>query len=383
MKIMPELQPISIYVHIPFCIYKCRYCDFYSCIYDEHAADTYLEAVCLEWQMVKDKYALDGIPVATIYFGGGTPSILSLRQWQQINEGLVRKMTFTENCEWSIECNPESLSQEKASIWLDFGVNRISIGIQSLDDRELSILGRSHDAKTARYALHHASRFRDAGADIMYNIPGQTPGSVHATVAGILSVANIGHISAYELTVNEHTRFGRHRSVIPLPGDDAASLIEKTIRQDMASAGFVRYEVSNFAANGHRCRHNETYWKHKPYIGLGPSAHSYLPPSRFANVGSLDEYMSRLNRGELPLQFKEFIDGEKTAMEMIFLGLRTSDGIDERVFYEKTGAVFFTPERRIAMNSLIERNMLEYCPPYIRPTGKGMDFADAVALELV
>jgi oxygen-independent coproporphyrinogen III oxidase len=381
-----ELKSLSLYVHVPFCARKCNYCDFYSIPLEASLADEYLDALLIEWELLKKKYSLEGIPIETLYFGGGTPSMLSLGQWKRIMEKFIRPLAFTSSYEWSIECNPDSFSGETALLWLDSGVTRLSIGVQSLIDRELAFMGRVHNAGQALDLLEHPLllKFNSVGADLMYGIPCQTLDSLTFSLDTTLGAESIRHLSAYELTLNEHTDFGKRRSrgLLPLPSEETAAAMTETVKQKTCARGFEQYEVSNFSPPGRHCRHNEAYWRHKPYIGLGPAAHSYLPRQRFSNVGSLDDYTNRLRGRELPTGFCETLDAAALSREMVFLGLRTKQGVNETDFRAMTGMAFASTARLPAIERYVRKGLLEHSPPYWRLIGKGMLFADAVARDL-
>ena len=214
---MQEIKSLSLYVHVPFCVRKCHYCDFYSEPSVPSAMDDYIDALPVEWALAKKKYRLEDIPVETLYFGGGTPSIFSFSQWLKIVDAFVRGLHLAPQYEWSIECNPDSFSPETASLWLDSGVTRISIGIQSLDDKELRLMGRAHDSRRALDILEHPllSKFASAGADLMYGVPGQTPESLAASLEAVLAAPGLCHLSAYELIVNTF-----YDSLYPIWTDD-------------------------------------------------------------------------------------------------------------------------------------------------------------------
>jgi oxygen-independent coproporphyrinogen III oxidase len=376
---------LSLYIHVPFCKKKCRYCDFYSLPQDESATDAFVEALLVEWDLMRRQYRLHDIPIATLFFGGGTPSMLSLKAWKKISDKLVSSLYFTENYEWSIECNPDSFTEEKALFWLDCGVTRLSIGVQSLVDRELRILGRIHDSQKALEVLGNAvlARFASIGVDIMYGLPGQTASSLKSTIETVFSYPHIRHISAYELTLGETTAFGRHQKRLPLPSEDVQISMTETVVEMLRDRGFERYEISNFSLPGHACRHNQTYWQHTPYIGLGPSAHSYLPPQRFSNSNSIDDYINKLNNRILPTGFTETLDRKALSREMIFLGLRTSRGISETDYRKSIGSDFASPQRAEAIAGFIRTGMMDHVFPFYRLTSKGMLFADAIARELM
>ena len=317
------MQSLSLYIHVPFCARKCNYCDFYSVPFNESLIDSYVSALLVEWKLIKDAYSLHDIPIQTLYFGGGTPSILPLRQWKRIIEHLIRPLHFAPDYEWSDECNPDSFTSEIASLWLDSGVTRISIGVQSLNDEELRSLGRVHNARQALACLENPllSKFKSTGVDLMYGIPRQTLDSLEASLMTILALPATRHLSAYELTISSPTDFGRRRGMLPLPSEDAVIAMTEMISQKTFERGFEQYEISNFSLPGHECRHNEAYWQHAPYVGLGPAAHSYLPPRRFSNVSSLDAYTTKLREQELPTGFSEALDAAALSRELVFLGL--------------------------------------------------------------
>jgi oxygen-independent coproporphyrinogen III oxidase len=381
----PVIEPFSLYIHVPFCVRKCNYCDFYSEPSDPAAIDGYIDGLLREWELAKKEYLLEGLPVETLYFGGGTPSILSFRQWERIIGKFVRELHFTPRYEWSIECNPDSFSPETASLWLDSGVTRISVGVQSLDDNELALMGRVHNARQAFDLLENPilSKFTSIGADLMYGTPGQTPGSFAGSLDAVLAASAVRHLSVYELTISPTTDFGRRSNLLPLPSDETTAAMTELLREKTAAASFERYEISNWCRPGHRCRHNEAYWRHKPYLGLGPAAHSFLAPQRFSNVNSLAEYCAALRAGTLPTGFSETIDTAALSREMIFLGLRTAEGISELDFRSMTGSDFSSPARREALQEFIKKGMLKYEPPFWRLTDQGMLFADGVARELM
>jgi oxygen-independent coproporphyrinogen-3 oxidase len=389
---MPDcIEPISLYIHVPFCVAKCRYCDFYSIPFDESIASDYIHALAKEWALVKKEYHLGNTEIQTVFFGGGTPSILAIDQWELIDRLLMKSLRLSPDVEWTIECNPDSFTQEKAALWISMGVTRLTFGVQSLDDRELTVLGRPHSAAQAVSSLQSPvlSRFKSIGVDLMYGLPGQTLSSFEKTLALLLKEQNgnnnpaINHLSAYELTVNPQTCFGRHRAILPFPSDEEAMEMARLLFDRCRSASFERYEISNFAKPGFRCRHNEAYWNHSPYIGLGPAAHSFVARQRLANVKSVSKYISDLNEGERPLEFKEVIDNEKLISEMIFLRLRTADGLDENDFETRTGRKFYSDERVAKLDDMLKNKLVRRLPPMWSLTGEGMLLADAIAKRLV
>jgi oxygen-independent coproporphyrinogen-3 oxidase len=378
--------PRSLYIHFPFCVKKCRYCDFYSCVQAEDKIIPYIDALAEEWDMISDRWFSSAEPqeFSTVYCGGGTPSLLSDEQWRYFCARLMRRIPVSRDAEWTIECNPESFTAQKARAWLETGVNRITIGVQSLDDRELSVMGRAHTSAQAIAVLDHPcmAQFKSIGIDCMYCLPGQTLESLGRTITLLSGFSLVTHLSAYELTIAENTVFGRHRRFVPLPAEEACAAMTERVLELARAYGFIRYEISNFCKPGFECRHNMAYWNHAPYIGLGASAHSYLCGARYANVSSLTEYCGRIARGVSPVDFSENIGREQLGHEMVFLRLRTADGLDEQRFFRETGKVFANPHRELKLREFAGNGFVEHAPPFWRLTASGMMFADAIAREL-
>lgn len=374
---------ISLYIHIPFCVKKCGYCDFYSVPYDPQVASEFIDALEKEWLFVKKELELEKCQIKTIFFGGGTPSVLSIKQWETINRRLIKQLKLAEDVEWTIECNPESFSAEKAELWHSMGVTRLTFGVQSLNDDELRILGRPHSAEQALLAINTPAlrHFNSVGLDLMYGLPSQTTGSFEKTLNAALSAPIVRHLSAYELTICKNTPFGQAKN-LPLPSEeivyDMATMLFRICREK----GFERYEISNFALQGHRCRHNEAYWDHSPYAGLGPAAHSYIHPKRWANEGDVKRYISRVNDNQRPVDFSETIDKDKLVSEMILLRFRTSDGLDEEIFRTTTGKEFYSGERKKTLDEIQKSNLIIYKKPRWVLTEEGMLLADTVIKKL-
>jgi oxygen-independent coproporphyrinogen-3 oxidase len=384
LRILLWMTPISLYLHVPFCARKCRYCDFYSVTTDDGRIQRYLTAVSREIDCRHDHPELSSAMVQTVFFGGGTPTVLSTGKLAEAC-GLIRSgFSLAHDVEWTVECNPDSFTSEKAEALLDLGVTRLTFGIQSLDDRELSRLGRIHSAAQSMAALNDKilGRFQSIGVDVMYGIPGQTAASLDRTISSLIALPFIVHISAYELTVAEGTPFGRHRARLPVIGDETMSAMTGQLWNRLAEAGFEQYEVSNFARPGYRCRHNEAYWDHQPYLGFGPAAHSYIHPVRWANVKDIDRFIAMTATGERPTEFTETLDPRMLAEEMVFLGLRRARGIDEMRFMEKCGTSLIEMVESKKLEYFQRAGLIQYEKPFWRPTPKGMLMADGMAREL-
>jgi len=381
---MSQVSAISLYIHFPFCTRKCRYCDFYSERYDSGRAERFIGALSREWDIFAQEHGMHDVVVCTIYCGGGTPSLLTPLLWQRFCDTLIARLRCAADIEWTVECNPESFTSEKARLWLDCGVTRLSIGVQSLDNKTLGFLGRCHSARDGRAVLANPllASFRSVGVDLIYGIPGQNPEILARALEEIFSYAPIAHLSAYELTIAEHTPLGRHKKILPAVPESCSADMLELIQSHAESRGLVRYEVSNWAKPGHECRHNCAYWRGAPYCGLGPSAHSYVPPRRTANSAHIDTYIKKITQGKLPVDHDEILSPQQQMTEMIMLALRTAQGLDETRFQCVTGESFCSPARHAAMQSLIAEGFLVYEKPYWRPTLRGLMRADAMAALL-
>jgi len=375
---------LSLYFHIPFCARKCRYCDFYSLPYDRDAADTFIDALAREWRMLCDAGTVPAdARIATLFIGGGTPSALTRGEWERMGR-LLASLPMMPDAESTVECNPESWLRDVARVWQSLGVNRLSLGVQSLDDRELSVLGRRHTAAQALAVIDEAAAFGfSIAADCIVGIPGQTAASLERTLRRLSSHPCIDHLSAYELTIHENTPFSRHRRLLPLPPDESMARLMSVTNAVCARNGFEQYEISNYARQGKRCRHNQAYWDHRPYIGLGPAAHSFLLPHRWSNIADVNRYSAGMRDGRPVHEVDETLDAAMLSHEMIFLRLRTAEGLDERRFVELTGAEFAAGERKITLDRLVKDGFLSHDPPFFRPTEKGMLVADGMARRLV
>ena len=377
-------KKLSLYVHIPFCVGKCHYCDFYSVRYDSSLADRYLQAVICEWRTIFSQFDLKNYQVETVYFGGGTPSILRPSQFSFLTSQLLKNLDLSPDLEFSIECNPESFTESKAKSFLDAGVNRLTFGIQSLSDKELSIAGRKHSSQKALEVLNSPSLypFKSIGADIIYGLPGQSVKSLKTTLRSLFLSSYVKHISAYELTINPGTPFGRHEKILSLPDEDVLAEMSSVVISESLARNFERYEISNFAAPSHRCIHNEAYWDHKEHIGLGCAAHSYFNQTRWANKDNIGEYISDLSLKILPQAWSEKIDSETMAREMIFLGLRRADGINEERFKMLTGKEFTSCVDSEKLRLFLSTGRIIYRKPFWLTSAEGMLYADAMARDL-
>jgi oxygen-independent coproporphyrinogen-3 oxidase len=310
----------GLYIHIPFCVSKCRYCDFYSVIAAPELMDRYVDALLAE----ADSYS--GESFATLYIGGGTPSLLGPARLEKIVNGLSRRFDLEHLQEATIEANPDSAGGDFLQAALSLGIRRISIGAQSLDAEELRKAGRAHGRQQALDAIQAASRsgFQDISVDVMIGLPGQTAQSLSDTL-DILTGAGINHVSAYCLSIEEGTAF--YSSPPPdLPDEDEQAGLFQSAVDILGSHGFAHYEISNFALPGRECRHNLNYWRGGEYIGLGPAAASHSGGKRFRNAPCVERYIDdpvSIREGE------ECLDDHRKAGEEAVLRLRlVGEGLD-------------------------------------------------------
>ena len=304
----------GLYIHIPFCRRKCLYCDFYSVALQEGFAERYTEAV-------KRNIAAYGGSFETVYFGGGTPILLA----PYLGE-MLKGVDIADGAEITAECNPCEMTDEALSQLREGGINRISVGVQSLCDNELSALGRRHDSDTAIRAIarEKAAGFSDISTDLMLGIPQQTEESLAQTLE-TLTALPITHISAYMLKVEPNTPFGRSTPL--LPDEDATADMYLQTVNSLADKGFHQYEISNFAKRGYECRHNLKYWRREEYLGIGPAAHSFMDGRRFAVARDLEEFLNSPRQAEITTD-----DSPDEYEERVMLGLRLSEGIPEELY---------------------------------------------------
>jgi oxygen-independent coproporphyrinogen-3 oxidase len=335
---------MGLYLHFPFCLRRCAYCDFASVALDEaggmSAARRYLEALFVELDRRALSDEFHGAPVRTVYLGGGTPSILPPDWIAELLTRLRHRFPFEPDAEITIEANPGTVNEEKIADLLAAGVNRLSLGVQSFSDEVLPTLGRVHSAAEARDAISAA---RAAGStnlslDLMFGIPEQSmaqwQSTLHETVA-----AQPEHVSPYALSVEPGTPLSCSISAgdLPLPDDDLAADMYETAQEALTRAGYEHYEISNFARPGSHCRHNRIYWAADEYLGLGASSHSFRRGIRWNNTSDLGVYTEWIERGGLPVVRAEALSTRARIGEMLMLGLRRAEGISEEEIRRRCG----------------------------------------------
>jgi len=327
-----DREPLSLYVHIPFCRSKCPYCAFYSVVPGEGELDAYLEGlegeVLLRWERIGAP-----IPLRSVYFGGGTPTILDAGRWERLVEMMESAFSFRATTEVTVEANPESLTGSHIRLWRDWRVSRVSLGVQSLDDAELCLLRRPHDSRLARGALAAlAASGLSFSADLIFNLPGQTLRGWHRTLREVLSFG-MEHLSLYELMIERESAWGR----CPPPGMASGYPFYRWAQWYLASRGFFQYEIASFALNRRWSRHNLAYWTRSPVLGVGPGAWGFLGGKRYRNAADLRDYLRNVGKGKLPDVFSERLAPEESFREAAVLALRTAWGIPLRLFALRYG----------------------------------------------
>ncbi len=320
----------AIYFHIPFCTYKCPYCDFVSVVEPIVEPKEYMRLLLREIELYK---SLE-IKPKTLYFGGGTPSLIKPKVYESFFEGLSSLLDTSSLEELTIECNPENYSIEDFRKLKEIGFNRISIGVQSLREEGLKALGRLHTVKDSISAVEcaYSAGFESINIDLIYGYQGQSLRDLEKELK-ILKALPISHVSFYLLTPYEDTQLGllHQRGLLNLPDDNTIADMYELICESLESIGFLQYEVSNFALPGYECKHNMVYWNHEEFLGFGVSAWSFVDRLRFGNTKNLRIYMDKVKRGEKPLEYQERLDGEELLYDYLFVALRTTRGVEKEV----------------------------------------------------
>ncbi len=325
--VAPGGRAIGFYVHVPFCEQRCHYCSFNTAPRDDEDLARYLRALHRELALLATLPWAASVTVATVFLGGGTPSLLAPDDLAAILDALRRGFTLAPGAEVTVECNPESVTRTKLERYRAAGVNRVSLGVQSLDDALLARLGRLHDARRARAAFDAAreAAFVDVSVDLMYGLPDQDAATWRRTVDGVLAWSP-DHLSAYGLTLDGGSAWGSDR-VPGLPAEDVVVAQYWALAHTARAHGFEHYEISNYARAGHRARHNEIYWRAEEYLAVGPGGCGFVGDVRYGNARPLPRYCAALEAGALPIDSAERLTARQRTGERLILGLRTTDGV--------------------------------------------------------
>ena len=374
---------MKLYIHIPFCIRKCAYCDFLSAPADQDTIGQYME--CLEKQLVMQAASFREKVVDTIFIGGGTPTILRIGQLEHLLAAVREHFSLTDDAEITVEANPGTITAGKARALAEVGVNRVSLGLQSASEQELRLLGRIHtyDDFLRSYGLVREAGIRNVNVDLMSALPGQTITSYEKTLHQVLSL-HPEHISAYSLIIEEGTPFyeqyradeklrdaGEEPQI--LPSEESERAMYELTGSLLAEYGYERYEISNYAKEGYECRHNIGYWTGEEYLGLGLGTSSYIEETRFCNTSVLSEYLKEVFA---PREVQHLSKNERMA-EFFYLGLRMTEGVAKADFVRRFGLSAETVYGDV-LKDLIAQELLADTGTRYRLTPFGRDVSNQV-----
>lgn len=373
---------VSLYIHVPFCTRKCDYCHFFVLPDKDPLKKDYMRGLRQEWELNRNR--LHEYTLSTIYFGGGTPSLLGPEKINEILQWIRTVHWESKEIEITLEANPENISTPLMKEYADAGINRVSVGVQSLDDSNLKILTRTHSALKAAEAIF---QIRDAGIsnisiDLMYDLPGQTYAHWTRTLDSALQLP-ITHLSLYNLVFENHTVFHKRRAQLQrlLPDDKASTEMFREACARCDSAGLRQYEISAFAKSGFQAKHNTGYWTGHPFLGLGPSAFSYWKGKRYRNVSHLGKYIKQLEERGIAIDYEEELQGQDKVRELLAIHLRLIEGVDLEAFQSLHGCLDETTLQ--PLQKLTQEGYLEQSFNRVRLTRKGILFYDSVATEII
>lgn len=372
----------GLYLHVPFCRSRCHFCAFTLQIHREDRVRRYLDSLSREIRLHAELQSLCGRRLDTVYFGGGTPTTLEAAQLTGILQQVCDSFGLNEGAEISVEAHPDTVTVDSLRQLAEAGFTRISFGAQSMDDEELLQIGRRTSGGRTQAAVRMAREagFANINLDLIYGVPGQSLDGWLATLEDVLAL-DPAHVSCYALTVEEKTRLHLdvRRGDALEPDPRLQNDMEDAAAGRLGNAGFERYEISNYARPGRACRHNLLYWEGQDYLGLGPSAQSYLDGRRFGNTESVEDYDRTLEQGRLPIVESELLSTDRRTRERVVFGLRLIDGVEQGLLRREPPDGTW----RQALDRLTERGLLEERAGRIRLTAEGRRYADSVAVELL
>ncbi|MBI3625997.1 MAG: radical SAM family heme chaperone HemW [Candidatus Rokubacteria bacterium] len=368
-----QTGPLGVYLHIPFCRQRCHYCSFNTGPYRPAAMERFLSALLSEIDLVGEARWAGGVSIGTVFFGGGTPSLLEGDEMEAVLNRLRKRFTLAPAAEVTVECNPESLTRDKAEGCRLAGVNRLSLGVQSLDDDLLARLGRLHSPVEARRAFNEAraAGFDNLSVDLMYGLPGLDLARWESAVGEILAWRP-EHLSAYALTLDEGSRWASE-GVAGLPDEDTVTAQYWALARLARQTGYEHYEISNYARDGFRSRHNQVYWRAEEYLAFGPGACGFLGDVRYGNVKPVERYCAMLEAGSLPLGTHEVLTPGQREAERRILGLRLTDGVP----------LPWLKDRRPLIDTWHSLGLLEIAGGRCRLTEAGFLLSDSLFVHLL
>lgn len=376
---MKNLKEVALYIHIPFCKQKCFYCDFPSYASLDHLKDDYVDALCKEIEEKVIDYK-----IKSIFIGGGTPSYLETNQIYKLLK-TISKLNLTENMEFTMECNPGALEKEKLETMINGGVNRISMGLQAVQNSLLKDIGRIHSFKQfeENFNLAREVGFKNINVDLMFGLPNQ---KVDEWVESLETIARLNpeHISAYSLIIEEGTAFYKlwERNKLILPSEDDERNMYSITKKILKEHGYNQYEISNYAKPGYECYHNKVYWQCNDYLGVGSASSSFIDGKRIKNIEDVKAYIEKINNNESIIE--EIIENSKedNMEEFIFMGLRMNKGISINEFKERFGIEIYSIYKDIIEKN-INKNLLVLEKDNLRLTDKGIELSNSVMSDFI
>ena len=373
---------LGIYLHVPFCKKRCHFCAFYLVLHDKQRVESFLQAIEREISLYASQPGMRERTVSTVYIGGGTPTVLSPGQLAAIFSRIRSGFSLSQQCEITVEATPDSLTDQYADFLQQAGVTRVSIGVQSFDQQERTMLGLSGTVAEAISGVQIAKQagFTNINLDLIYGIPTQTVQSWEMTLTQALEL-DPSHLSLYALSLEKGTRFYTEfrRGLFEVMDPDYEACFLQQAETQLEPPQLSRYELSNWAKPGYACQHNLRYWRGLEYLGLGPSAQSYVSESRYGNVSSIEHYAKRLGAGQLPIANKELLSRAQQDKERIVFGLRLLEGVPidwvQRASQDDVWAKSF--------ESMVKERYLFETDTGVHLTQKGRRFADTVGMRLL
>jgi oxygen-independent coproporphyrinogen-3 oxidase len=379
------MNDLGLYLHIPFCQQKCPYCSFYSLAGRMDLAERYVQAISTQLRCCVEEYQDHLRPLTSIFFGGGTPTMLPSEALSKLLGECLNCLSIADRAEISIEVNPATVDGKSLQVLRQAGFNRLSIGVQSLQDAELRQLGRPHTVADAVETVRLVRRagFENINLDLMYGLPGQGLQTWKDTLTHALDL-HPTHLSIYELTIEAGTPFAtlEEQGDLIVPAEDTVLLMLEETQQLLIQAGLQRYEISNYAQPGYQCRHNINYWQNGEYLGFGAGAVAFLNKTRLTAIPHAEQFCKRLERGEEIWQEKEKLDQEASFRETVIMGLRMTAGVSLAGLTERFGVTIENYYGE-TLQRLIQQGMLDIVQERLQLTSQGFLLANTVMAELV
>ncbi len=377
------MKKISLYIHIPFCVSKCYYCDFVSFANLDNKITTYIDSLIIELSLYKEK--LKDYKIKTIFIGGGTPTSIDPKHIYKIMRYIYENFNTEDVEEITIESNPGTISKEKMDVYVESGINRVSMGVQTLNEKLLKKIGRSHKVEDVyeSYKLIRESGISNINIDLIFGLPNQ---KIEDVLDSLEKIINLGveHISYYSLILEEGTYLDElyNDGKLKLPKEDNERLMYHKTKDYLKEKGYNHYEISNYSLTGYESKHNSVYWDVLPYLGLGLSSHSNLKGKRFWNTSDIDEYIEILKTNKLPIEGKEVISRDMEISEYCILGFRKITGIDKKAFRNRFNIDIEEIYGEI-IKKHVENGLILNTNKNIELTSKGLDLSNQVEVDFL